>query len=214
MGALRSPHAPDGMAYSPDARQIWRGSWPRLRSALARRRSRSVSSDMANRLTVRFSEPGGAQGDSTVYSSAASQALFGRKRPRDQRLNGAQRGGQQPGADDSTISPSRAPNSPARRHHARRSQYHAHVLGQIRAARLAADRQHQHDQHGEQHTDRQPAHELHRHQRLLLEQRREHCRHRASDTEYIEPDNLPREDRALAGARNSAQQPSRMGLLR
>ena len=136
------------VAYSPDARQIWRGVWPEIEISIGTKKIAFSPKDIANRLTVRFSEPGGAQGDSTVYSSAASQALFGIRRPRDQRLNRAERGGQQPGADDSNyIAFLRSKQSSAAAPRAA-IQYHAHVLGQIRVARLAADRQHEHDQHG------------------------------------------------------------------
>ena len=67
------------VAYSPDARQIWRGVLAEIEISIGTKKIAFSLKDMANRLTVRFSEPGGAQGESTVYSSAASQALFGRK---------------------------------------------------------------------------------------------------------------------------------------
>lgn len=67
------------VAYSPDARQIWRGVLAEIEISIGTKKIAFSLKDMANRLTVRYSEPGGAQGESTVYSSAASQALFGRK---------------------------------------------------------------------------------------------------------------------------------------
>lgn len=67
------------VAYSPDARQIWRGVLAEIEISIGTKKIAFSLKDMANRLTVRFSEPGGAQGDSTTYSNAASQALFGRK---------------------------------------------------------------------------------------------------------------------------------------
>lgn len=67
------------VAYSPDARQIWRGVLAEIEISIGTKKIAFSLKDMANRLTVRYSEPGGAQGDSTTYSSAASQALFGIK---------------------------------------------------------------------------------------------------------------------------------------
>jgi len=66
-------------AYSPDARQIWRGVLAEIEISIGTKKIAFSLKDMANRLTVRYSEPGGAQGDSATYSSAASQALFGIK---------------------------------------------------------------------------------------------------------------------------------------
>lgn len=67
------------VAYSPDARQIWRGVLAEIEISIGTKKIAFSLKDMANRLTVRYSEPGGAQGDSSTYSSAASQALFGIK---------------------------------------------------------------------------------------------------------------------------------------
>lgn len=67
------------VAYSPDARQIWRGVLAEIEIGIGTKKIAFSLKDMANRLTVRFSEPGGAQGESGTYSSAASQALFGTK---------------------------------------------------------------------------------------------------------------------------------------
>ena len=67
------------VAYSPDARQIWRGVLAEIEIGIGTKRIAFSLKDMANRLTVRYSEPGGAQGESSTYSSAASQALFGTK---------------------------------------------------------------------------------------------------------------------------------------
>ena len=67
------------VAYSPDARQIWRGVLAEIEIGIGTKRIAFSLKDMANRLTVRYSEPGGAQGESSNYSSAASQALFGTK---------------------------------------------------------------------------------------------------------------------------------------
>ena len=67
------------VAYSPDARQIWRGVLAEIEISIGTKKIAFSLKDMANRLTVRYSEPGGAQGDSASFSSAASQALFGIK---------------------------------------------------------------------------------------------------------------------------------------
>lgn len=67
------------VAYSPDARQIWRGVLAEIEIGIGTKKIAFSLKDMANRLTVRFSEPGGAQGESAAFGSAASQALFGIK---------------------------------------------------------------------------------------------------------------------------------------
>lgn len=67
------------VAYSPDARQIWRGVLAEIEIGIGTKKIAFSLKDMANRLTVRFSEPGGAQGESASFSNSASQALFGIK---------------------------------------------------------------------------------------------------------------------------------------
>ncbi len=67
------------VAYSPDARQIWRGVLAEIEITIGTKKIAFSLKDMANRLTVRFSEPGGAQGESAAFSNTASQALFGIK---------------------------------------------------------------------------------------------------------------------------------------
>ena len=67
------------VAYSPDARQIWRGVLAEIEIGIGTKKIAFSLKDMANRLVVRYSEPGGAQGDSVAYSNTASQALFGIK---------------------------------------------------------------------------------------------------------------------------------------
>ncbi len=67
------------VAYTPDARIAWEGFLAEIEISIGTKKIAFSLKDMANRLVVRYSEPGGAQGESGTYSNAASQALFGIK---------------------------------------------------------------------------------------------------------------------------------------
>lgn len=67
------------VAYTPDARIAWEGFLAEIEISIGTKKIAFSLKDMANRLVVRYSEPGGKQGDSATYSNAASQALFGIK---------------------------------------------------------------------------------------------------------------------------------------
>jgi hypothetical protein len=67
------------VASSPDGRIAWEGFLAEIEIELGTKKIAFSLKDMANRLTVRYATEGGAHGNSTTYSSTASQALYGIK---------------------------------------------------------------------------------------------------------------------------------------